>query len=588
MNKTFRRIAMCAMAGIISLGAVGCNNANESKTGANHCEIKAIKVGYGNDWLYETIKTFNELYKGQGYSVELTLEDSDIGAVNEIKRKNKNTTDLYLDYNRVNNLVESSYSILRDDKACLLEDLSDVVETVALNDNKKAEGTKTIKEKYLAKNIGVLEQGGYTGISANKEKYSGLYALPYATSTSGIYVNKVALEKLGYTTDDLLTTDALLDMCDDIVKDYNVNDKDYISKFFPIAYGARDASGYPSLMLDYWHAQYSGEQKYRNFWEFIPDTGTTIENGYDVYADEGLLESLRVVSDMVNTDIVQPGYASTSATAAQDRVFVGTSNANYKNGSLLMITGDWAYYEASKNNADRLDDVIAIKAPIISALGMKLGLCGTTHTCIVDGYTGRSSHCDDCEQKLRQIVKLSDQYNYEQKSNADIATTVGVPESSVKTIREARGYIIDSNDGACVAFIPSYADGKDVAKLFLRHLFSNDQQKIFMEKSYVDSIFEMDYENIDVSSMNNRERYMYEKLNSYNTTQVLPRKTNNLRRVIGTLYPATSTTVGVISGLAYSHKYSKPQYTPEEVFKNNMEYVEICWNDYLSAGGYYE
>ena len=61
--------------------------------------------------LKETIKTFNELYKSEGYSVELTLEDSSIGAVNEIKRVNKNTTDLYLDYNSVNILVESSYIV---------------------------------------------------------------------------------------------------------------------------------------------------------------------------------------------------------------------------------------------------------------------------------------------------------------------------------------------------------------------------------------------------------------------------------------------------------------------------------------------
>ena len=586
MNNTLKKIAVCSIAGVLALGAVACGSQTGNSTESNICEIKAIKVGYGNDWLYETIETFNELYKSEGYSVKLTLEDSNIGSENEIKRVKKNTTDLYLDYNIVNGLVESSYSILRNNKECLLEDLSDVLETVALNNDKQPESSDTIKDKFLAKNAQILEKGKYTGVSVSRDNYSGLYGLPYATSTTGIYVNKTALTTLGFTTDDLLTTDAMLDMCDEIVKDYDINDKNYINKFFPMAYGAQDAAGYPNYMFDYWLAQYVGAEKYLNFWEFIPETGTTVENGYDVYGEQGVLEALRAISDIVNTDIVQPGYASTSASAAQDKVFVGTSNDDYKNGALLMVTGDWTYYEASKNNASRLNDVIAIKAPVISALGMKLGLCGTTHASVVDGYTGRNSHCTACDQKLRRIVKLSDEYTYEEKSNAEIAAEIGVPETAVKEIREARGYII-CGEGECFAFIPSYADAKNVAKLFLRHLLSDDQQKIFMEKSFVDSAVKTDSVNTDVGAMNTRELSMHEKLNSYTTDRLFPNKYNKLRQAVGLLFPATSTNVGLVQGLSYSHKYSSPQFIPEDVFKNNRSYVEICWYDYLKAAGLY-
>ena len=583
MKNVLKKIAICSLAGVISLSAVACGQTADNSEESKCCEIKAIRVGYGNDWLYESIKTFNEIYKDEGYSVELTLEDSDIGSLNEIKRKNKNTTDLYFDYNKVNNLVESSYSILREKDACLLEDLSDVVNSVALNDRKQPEGSRTIESKLTAKNEQILATCSYTGLSASREDYSGIYAIPYATSTTGIYVNEIALNELGYSTDDLLTTDAMLDMCDDIVKDYDINDKDYIRKFFPIAYGAQDASGYPGYLFDYWYAQYVGAENYLNFWEFIPKTGTLEENGYSVYNDQGLLEALRAISEIVNTDITQPGYSSTSASAAQDRVFVGTSNENYANGSLLIASGDWLYYEASKNNASRLNDVLAIKAPVISALGMKLGLCGGSHSEIVDGYTGRSSHCKACDEKLRQIVKLSDQYNYEQKTNAEIAATVGVSESAVKTVREARGYIING-EGSSTAFIPSYSNAKKVAKLFLRHLFSDDQQKVYMDKSLNVSVCDMDSA-VDLAAMNTRERSLYEKLNSYNTVRLSPNKTNKLRQVISVLFPATSTNVGVYSGLSYSHKYSSPQFTPEEVYKNNIEYVQICWYDYLAAAG---
>ena len=583
MKKTLKKIALCSLAGIISMSAVACGPTVDNSTESNHCKIAALKVGYGNDWLYESIETFNNLYKNEGYSVELVLEDSNINSANEIKRKNKNDTDLYFDYNQVNVLVESSYSVLREQKVSLLEDLSDVLTTVPLNDNKQVEGTKTIAEKFGDKNSKLLGKGKYTGLNVSEQDYPGQYGIPYATSTSGIYVNKKALNDLGYTTDDLLTTDAILDMCDAIVKNYDIDDKNYVNLFFPIAYGASDASGYPSYMLDYWYAQYTGATNYLNFWDFVPQTGSLETNGYSVYEDQGLLEALRCVSEFVNSDLVQAGSGSTSAGAAQDRVFVGTSKANYAQGSLLMISGDWLYYEASKNNPTRLNDVMAIKAPIISALGMKLGLCGTAHPAVVEGYTGRNSHCDACEAKLKEIIKLVDEYTYEEKTNQELATMVGVPETSIKEIRDARGYII-CGEGECYAFIPSYANAKKVAKLFLRHLFSDDQQRVFMEKSFVDSIVEVS-SNKNVEDMSARELSLYEKLNSYNNTRLFPNKNNKIRQAVSVLFPATSTTVGVISGLSYSHKYGTPQYTPEDVYKNNIDYVEICWYDYLSAAG---
>ena len=579
--KILKKITLFLLVGIMSLSVVACEKKVDNSVEAKQALIKAIITGYDNDWLKASITKFNELYKDEGYSVKLELEDSDIGSVSEIMRKNKNDTDLYFDYGKTNQLVESSYSIMREDGVCLLEDLSDVLDSVALNDNKKAESSENMRAKFPKE---LLDKGQYTGLSVSKEKYPGTYSIPYATSTTGMYVNKKALAKLGYSMDDLLTTDALLDMCEEIVKDYDVNSDEYLNAFFPFAYAGLSAGGYPSYMIDYWLAQYMGEEDYLNFWNFIPKEGTMLENGYSVYSDYGILESLRAFADITNTDFVQPGYSSTHHLAAQGRVFVGTSNTNYERGSLMMVSGDWIYKESEKNYSEYLDDVIAIKAPIISTLGMKLGLCGSTHTVKVDDYTGRNEHCDACEQKLRAIVKLVDEFDYTQKTNAQIAQEVGVSESAVKHIREARGYIIGSV-GECYAFIPSYCNAKKVAKLFLRHLFSNDWQKVFEEKTYCASLLDIDKES-DVNQMNDRELSLYQKMNSYNTKTIYPNKTNKIRTAMGTDYPATSTNLGTYLGLIYSHKYSTPQLTPENVFKTNMEYVEISWYDYLSAAGY--
>ena len=579
--KTLKKLMLFVLVGIMALGMVACGGNVDNSTESKQAKIKAIIAGYDNDWLKANIAKFNELYKDEGYSVKLELEDSDIGAVSEIMRKNKNDTDLYFDYSKINQLVESSYSIMREDGVCLLEDLSGVLDSVALNNNKQQESNTAMRAKFPQE---LLLKGQYTGLSVSKDKYPGTYGIPYATSTTGLYVNKKALAKLGYSMDDLLTTDALLDMCANIVKDYNIQSEEYLNAFFPFAYAGLSAGGYPSYMVDYWLAQYMGATDYSNFWTFTPKEGTMIDNGYSVYNDYGILESLRVFADITNTDFVQPGYSSTHHLAGQGRVFVGTSNTNHERGSLMMVSGDWLYKESEKNYGEYLDDVIAIKAPMISSLGMKLGLCGTTHTVKVDGYTGRSEHCANCEAKLKQIVKLVDEFDYAQKSNAQIAQEVSVAEASVKHIREARGYIIGSV-GECYAFIPSYSNAKKVAKLFLKHLFSNDWQKVFEEKTYCPSILDMG-EGKDVTQMNDRELSLYQKTNSYNTTVIYPDKSNKIRSAMGTDYPATSTNLGTYLGLIYSHKYSSPELTPEQVFKTNKEYVEISWYDYLSAAGY--
>ncbi len=582
--KSVKKAMLFALAGTICVGATACganpsSDDEESKT----ANIKAIICGYDNDWLKDNIQRFNALYKEEGYEVKLVLEDSDINSVYDVKNKRKNDTDLYFDYNKVNMLVDSSYSVMREEGVCLLEDLSDVFDSVALNSEKKEEGSKTIGEKMKSKNAALLNRCRYTGLSSSQEKYPGLYALPNATSTTGIYLNKKALTTLGYSMDDLLTTDALLDMCDEIVEGYDINEKDYLTKFFPIAYAGQNAGGYPGYMFDYYLAQYMGEEDYINFWKFNPKQGTVQENGYSVYEDPAILESLRIISELVNTDLTQAGYASATHGAAQGRVFTGTSNEGYKQGSLFMVSGDWMYKESEKDYEKYLNDVIAIKAPVISALGMKLGLCGKTHEVKVDDYQGRKDHCPECETKLREVVKLADEYNYEQKSNAEIARQTGVSEENVKRIRAARGYVI-GGEGENVAFIPSYSNAKKVAKLFLRHLFSNDWQKIFEEKALVNSVLDMG-ETADVSSMNDRQRSLYEKTKGYNAKTLYPDKSNKLRMAIGGYFPATSTNLGVFFGLAYSHKHSAPQFTAETVYKNNKEYIKLNWQVYLKAAG---
>ena len=141
--------------------------------------------------------------------------------------------------------------------------------------------------------------------------------------------------------------------------------------------------------------------------------------------------------------------------------------------SLMVVAGDWMYKELEKDYSEYYGNVLPIKWPVISALGVKLGLCGASHAA--------GDECSACNVKLREIVKAVD----EGKTDAEIVSALGATEAAVKAIREARcQYML--GEGLVVASVPAYSDAKKGAKLFLRFMYSDEGMRIFRSKTYVD------------------------------------------------------------------------------------------------------
>jgi hypothetical protein len=239
----------------------------------------------------------------------------------------------------------------------------------------------------------------------------------------------------------------------------------------------------------------------------------------------------------------------------------------------MCVSGDWIYKELEADDSDYMEDGLPIKTPVISALGVKLGLCGTNHK---EGDT-----CKHCNVKLRDIIKEIDDATY---PDYKIASDNGVSEEKVARIREARGYF---NYGyySTSAVIPAFSDAIKGSKLFLRFLYSDDAMKLFRNKTYVD--LPVKYVNEPEEDSREFVQLMYEKIFTggnkfYTSNGITP-----IRRIAGVSeFPKQGNMMGVSKGLAYSHSHAqKGQYSAQEVYEDNIEFVKKSWSDYLRDAG---
>ena len=554
----------------MSISALGCggNEGNSDGAESKVCEVKAVVAGYSTDWLTVAAQTFNEMYQEEGYKIDISLMDTDIGMRMELTTPKRNTTDLYFEYiDSINSMIEKSRAVMGVNKGAILEDMSDVLSSKAIDKNKNEQGG-AIKDRIDSTDIDLCK---YTGSFSG---FDGVYGMPCYGGSVGLYVNVKVLEEKGYSLDDFLTTDSLIEMTQALAPQGDARLD--ANGWFPVTWTGTSA-GYWDYLISMFITQYMGADQYENFMNFIPSGGQEqmLASGYTVYEDRGIYEALKVSETLQNRDLAVPGTAGMGHIAAQARLFEGSS--------LYMVSGDWIYKEMEKSYSNYLNDVIAIKNPVISALGVKLGLCGQTHQepsyhdeTFVEEYS-----CAACETKLRAVIKAVDA---QVKTDAEIASEVGVTETQVATLRERRGYYGAANGFS--AMIPSYSNAKTVAKLFLRFLCSDDGIDIYFKNTYSNFIVKRVNEP-NQNDYNARENAIYEKMYGVDASPICQKTTNVIRVVNGfSVYPIIGTTKAAYLQLSYSHIDTKtPSLTAKNLYLDSARVAKGNWGEWLRAAG---
>ncbi|MCL2751264.1 MAG: hypothetical protein FWE62_00730 [Firmicutes bacterium] len=283
------------------------------------------------------------------------------------------------------------------------------------------------------------------------------YFMPGSSSYCGIVYNKELLDALyGAGVIDAAvprTTGELIKICKDVKAYsgslYNMKTATVNTNFSVMA-GKID---YWRYVYPVWWAQYDGAENFNNYLNAVVEEDGGYQYSPKIFEMPGRLESIKVEEELLWLD---HGYVNPFA---QSDEFMTAQNKFLDGKGLFMVIGDWYEYEMRILQAEReaagkhTYDMRFMRLPVVSSLADKLGLAG--------GDAG-----------LAEIVDAVD---------AGETGLPGVDTDDFAAVKAARGLYYNQPEGW---FIPNYANGKGVAKDFLRFLATDAANAIYAANTY--------------------------------------------------------------------------------------------------------
>lgn len=457
MRKRMKQIVALFMAALMVAGcSAGCGKKEDTASDATTLNVRVWRMGFGDEYVNALAEAFEEAYKEEGYKINIVSSDSNTygsTVVNEMLLGEANGIDMYFTNSitptmLVNNSQENAMDMIA-------ADLTDVYESKAIGSDKKEENV-TISDKLRE------EYRYYFTYNGDVEECKGkMYCFPLHTTPAGLVVNEELLQSYGLelpkTTNEYLK-------CYEVIAA-----KTAATGVYPTAWAGHNAASYWRYLTDVWVAQYSGVDYYNKF--LTMEYSDDVNEGWKVYEDQSWVESLTVLETLVHPDYAPNKTISMDHTTAQYKFLNGEA--------VFMANGAWLENEMSANYENETWNVKMMLTPVISALGVKLGL---------DGNGGKDSA--KCETVLSQVVGLVD----DNKSTDDIIAAVsaenGVTLTSeqVEAVREARGVFYDKSTDEEIV-VNAFSKKLDVVKLFLRFIASDEGAQIILDKSLTYSAF---------------------------------------------------------------------------------------------------
>ena len=455
MKKQINKVMAVGLASTVVFSGMltACNKG--SKNTSDHLEIKMYEAGNGTESIQLVANRFMELNPGK--TVEIRLNTTPNIVESEILNgPSINTIDLYLasgSFFSVSDRGSVSFEGVTYDNH--FESLKDVYENPATGE------TIAIKDKMYK---------DYANFYYDTVETP--YYAPWVGGWCGLVYNAKMFETYGW--DVPLTTDQLFEVCDEILATKTVStNKNSLGQeisITPFTF-SREDSYWGNVYME-WQIQYDGMETYENFMQGKNANG---EYNPDLVASQGILESMKVMETILGTCNKNGGNVTPREKVYTDntltfRTYTGSQstflygeearrNATGATTAAMMPNGDWLENEMRTNFADRIEsDKVAFRAmktPIISAIANKTSF----------------KDAADKDLKLRELVAWID--NNKQGEKPAFAS-----DSDVAIVENARNVVTPQS--ASVMVIPAYSTSKELAKDFIRFLYSDEGCKIFM------------------------------------------------------------------------------------------------------------
>lgn len=548
MNKKTKKIVAAFLAGVLlvccAAGLTGCGKqGGESSTGSTVLNIKVLRLGFGEAHIEALIKGFEELYAEEGYKVNIVSADStNFGTtvLNELLLGDSNNVDMYFTENITPYMLAQNAKEAGMDM--LAADLTDVYNSKPIGS--KGEEDVLIKDKM---NEQYLTYFTYDG---EDENYNGKqYLFPVHKMAAGLVVNERLLSS--YNLEVPRTTDELI-QCYKVI-----GAKSGTTGVYPNVWAGYNAMTYWRFLEDVWVAQYSGVDYYNKFMSM--EYSDDINEGWKVYEDQSWVESLKVAEALLNLDYAPAKSLSMDHTTAQHKFLSGEA--------VFMSNGAWLQNEMSSEYSAEDFNITMIQTPVVSALGVKLGL---------DGKGGTDAA--KCDAVLSQIIKLVDggKSNDEIVSEVAAANNVTITAEQAEAVRAARSVYFDKS-GQEGIIVNAYSDKLDVAKLFLRYLASDEGSRLILENSMTYSAFESSEE----LSLEGQSSFMksVNEIAAKEGATLIYRQSNGLRTQLGISFFNTS------DGIERKMASSQGTVHAEDIMKQEIKYIQGVWPERIKALG---
>ena len=327
MKKIIKSLCLILIASLTAVTLLGCDEPEED----NKLRIIVRNAGFGDSWIYELEKIFEETH--EGVDVDITsLYEANTLIKNHLESK-KNNDDLYISIgNDWKSYAAQGYFAELD------EYLEDPVDDTTLKGKVSDEYTESI---YFTKSDGSKH----------------CYRLPWTSGVGGIYYNKKLFEENGWKVP--TTFEELLELCETIVN-ANIPVKGSKMKAVkPFAYTGANTDYFDYTVFDWW-SQIVGTDAIEEFLKYES------ASNFDVASNE-TYAALKTASSYWEKLFVANNGESKYVVADSKSKTAENAQKEFVNGyAAMMFNGDWLYNEI-KNYGISLDnfELGLMKTPVI-------------------------------------------------------------------------------------------------------------------------------------------------------------------------------------------------------------------------------
>lgn len=485
--RKFLSLILCAVVGASCLSLVGCNKrriADNDQT----LEIYIGNFGYGYEWLNNVIAEFKQEDWVKTKYPNLDIPTPSFNSEREFPANQvlsgETTVDLLFGAATIFPNIEKVYK----NGQGFFESLDDLYEMNVPGENVKFKDK--MDDKFVTMNTFTHTDGS-----------TGFYTVPWVSGMMGLLYNKTMFENNNIAVP--LTTNQLRDETCAALKAAGKTPFVFSS---PTAY-------WSCTMFLVWWAQYEGLENYSNFYQaLVPNEDGDLERSVDVVKQTGRLESLKVLESLISSqngsDNVHGSVNTLQFTQAQAKFLVGEG--------AMMPNGDWFENEMRGAAASVSDTFTFMPSPVISAIVDK---CTTVKT----------------DAALQAVIRAVDAAPTVEATGDMTVGTMTVSAADYNRIREARLTLLPL--GNHIAYIPSYATAKGLAKDFLLYLATDKAQKAFITATHGASMpFKYDVQTEDPTLYNSLAQIQKDRLTMSQTGKYMMNENTYKMAYFGKMY----------------------------------------------------